>query len=110
MSVTPQILNEAMLAYMPLRNREKLAEHIAKNGLEGQNQEIVSELDAVLKTAQDYLWEYPGGVPWTDEFEYRYRDFLVQRHPWLDSASVARVFAFSRWICWHEGLNAKDER
>jgi len=86
--------------------RERLTEHIAKHGLEQHAGEIVSELDAVLKSAEDHLWNYPDGVPWTDAFKHAYRDWLVEKHPWLDSASLDRVMTYSHWLCWHEGLNA----
>lgn len=108
MAVTPQILNEAMCVYVrtfPMRDR--LTEHITRRGLEQHRDEIVSELDAVLKTAEDHLYEYPGGVPWTAAFECVYRELLVERHAWLDTKSLDRVFAFSRWLCWHDGLNAR---
>jgi hypothetical protein len=108
MAVTPQILNEAMSVYVQTFSmRDRLAEHITSCGLEQHRDEIVSELDAVLKTAEDHLYDYPGGVPWTAAFEGAYRELLVEKHRWLDTKSLDRVFAFSRWLCWHEGLNAE---
>lgn len=108
MAITPLILNEAMCVYVqtfPMRDR--LAQHIARRGLEQRKDEIVAELDAVLKTTEDHLWDYPGGAPWTKEFKSAYRALLVEKHPWMDSRSLDRVFAFSHWLCWHEGLNAR---
>lgn len=108
MAVAAQILNEAMSVYVQTFSmRDRLAEHITRRGLEQHRDEIVLELDAVLKTATDHLCDYPGGVPWTETFEHAYREFLMQRHPWLDATSLDRVFAFSRWLCWHDGLNAQ---
>ena len=37
---------------------------------------ITSELDAVIKTAKDYLYHYPGGVPWTKTFAAEFRGQL----------------------------------
>jgi hypothetical protein len=111
MSVAPEVLNAAMLAYLQtFPSGDRPAEHIERSGVVLDKQAIVCELDAVLKTAQNYLWDYPGGVPRTDEFEYQYRDYLREKHHWLNSASMARLFAFARWICWHEGLNAPEKR
>jgi hypothetical protein len=108
MGVSPQVLNEAMCVYVhTFPTRDRLSEHITKHGLEGQRDKIVTELDAVLKTAEEHLYSYPGGVPWTKSFEHDYRELLLQRHPWLNAKSLNRVFGFSGWLCWHDGLNAK---
>ena len=107
-TVTPQILNEAMCVYVQTFSmRDRLTQHIARCGLEEHEEEIVAELDAVLKTAEEHLFNYPGGVPWTKAFDEAYRKMLVVKHPWLDSKSLGRVFSFSHWLCWHEGLNAQ---
>jgi hypothetical protein len=108
MGVTSQILNAAMQAYVhTFPNRKSLAEHIAAAGLTEQSDEIVGKLDAVLKTAEDYLYSFPGGVPWGEAFERDYHALLRKEHTWLDSESLGRVHGFSGWLCWHEGLNAK---
>lgn len=107
MAVTPLILNEAMSVYVQTFSmRDRLSMHVTRRGLEQHRDEIVSELDAVLKIAEDHLY-YPDGVPWTEAFERAYRELLIERHSWLDAKSLDRVFAFSRWLCWHEGLNAQ---
>jgi hypothetical protein len=108
MSITPQILNDALKAYVvtfPLR--ERLSEHISATGLTAQSDEIIAELDAVLKTAEDYLYGFPGGVPWGESFERDYYILLIKKHRWLDTESLGRIHGFSGWLCWHEGLNAK---
>jgi hypothetical protein len=107
MSASPEILNEALCAYVySFPRRDRLAEHIAKHQLEAQAADITSALDALLKTAENYLWDYPGGVPWTDAFNNKFRDHLQHAHPWLDSRGFDTITSFSGWLCWHEGLNA----
>ena len=109
MDVTPQTLNEAMAAYvvtLPMRGR--LADYITAGGLDDKRQEIVAELDALLKTAEKHLWSQPDGVSWTLEFLREYRDLLHLAHPWMDEGSFAHVVAYSRWLCWHEGLNTRE--
>lgn len=109
MSITHQILNEAMRAYvLTYPNRGRLSNHISAIGLADQSGEIMAQLDAVLKTAENHLYGYPGGVPWTKTFVRDYHAFLQKQHPWLDSESLGRVHGFSGWLCWHEGLNAKS--
>ena len=108
MSVTPQILNESLRAYVhTFPNRDALSQHISAAALTAQGDEIVAKLNAVLKTAEDHLYEYPDGVPWTETFERDYRALLLKQHPWLDTESLGRIHGFSGWLCWHEGLNAK---
>ena len=69
MRVTPQVLNDAMRAFViTVPNRKQLVEHISKAGLVDQTDEIVAELDGVLRTAEDFLYNYPGGVSWTNSF------------------------------------------
>jgi hypothetical protein len=107
MRVTPQVLNDAMRAYvMTVPNRKQLVEHISKAGLVDQTDEIVAELDRVLRTAEDHLYGYPGGVSWTDTFKRDYDALLTSKHPWLSAESLDHVHSFSGWLCWHEGLNA----
>ena len=81
MSVTPQILNAAMQAYVhTFPNRKSLAEHIDAAGLTEQRDEIIAKLDAVLKTAEDYLYSFPGGVSWGDAFVRDYHALLRKQH------------------------------
>ena len=94
-----------MIYVLTFPNRQRLVEHIAAAGL--INHEIITKLDAVLKTAEDHLYGYPGGVPWGEAFEHDFHALLLKQHPWLDAESLGRVHGFSGWLCWHEGLNAK---
>jgi hypothetical protein len=86
--------------------REKLREHIKRSRLSDHAEEITTALDALVQSADDFLWAYPGGVPWTESFEREYRGTLEAKHPWIDSDSFQQILAYSRWLCWHEGLNA----
>lgn len=85
--------------------QDLLDQFLDKKGLQAQGSEIKSHLDSLLKTAEDHLYDYPGGVPWDSDFEHSYVGLLRQHHPWIDSTSIDRVLSFSRWLCWHEGLN-----
>lgn len=106
--VTPEMLNRALLKYVQtLPQRERLEKHISRSGLEHHSQEIIAELDGLLQSAERFLWDYPEGVPWTGQFEKEYAEMLVQKRPWLNKTSIERIFVFSRWLCWHEGLNAR---
>jgi hypothetical protein len=108
MRVTPQILNGALQAYvLTFPSRKRLSEHISSAGLTAESGEIIAELDAVLKTAEDHLYGFPDGVPWSESFERDYHALLIKKHPWLDKESLGRIHGFSGWLCWHEGLNAK---
>ncbi len=108
MHVTPQILNSALQAYvLTIPCRKRLSEHISVASLTAESDEIIAELDAVLKTAEDHLYGFSDGVPWNDTFEQDYYALLIQKHPWLDKESLGRIRGFSGWLCWHEGLNAK---
>lgn len=108
MSVSSEILNEALCAYVgTFPRKDMLAKHIAQHHLAAQAAQITSTLDAMLKAAEDYLWGHAGGVVWTDTFEAEFRDYLRLAYPWLDARGFDAVTSFSGWLCWHEGLNAK---
>jgi hypothetical protein len=108
MSASPKTLNDALSAYVrTFPMRDLLAEHIRQHRLEVLSDEITCALDALLKTTEDYLFGYPGGVPWGDTFKKEFRNHLQQFHPWLDSRGFDRITSFSGWLCWHEGLNAR---
>ncbi len=79
-------------------------EHISAGGLSGQKDEIVAKLDAVLETAGDFLYSFPGGLP--QAFDRDYHAFLIERHSWLDGESLGRIHEYLGWLSWHEGLNA----
>jgi hypothetical protein len=107
---SPEDLRSALCAYVdtfPVRDRLKAFIH--DNGLEGESAEITAEIDTIMKTAEGHLWDYPGGVPWTEEFKTDYIRLLRERHPWIDQACIDTIMSFSGWICWHEGLNAQTK-
>lgn len=107
MAVEQDILNDAMSAYVQtFSRREILNEHLMERGLQDSEKEISLELDGLISAAETYLWTYPGGVPWTEEFRRRYREYLLERYSWMNESSFNRILGFSRWICWHDGLNA----
>lgn len=100
------LLNAALQSYLHTFSRQDLLDaFLEMKGLTDQRQDIKSRLDSLLKTAEDHLYDYPEGVPWDSDFEESYLQLLRQNHPWIDSASISRVLSFSRWLCWHEGLN-----
>lgn len=109
MSTTPKVLNDAFIAYVQtFPSFDRLTEHLVAKGQVDQGNEIKEVLDALILTADEYLWSYPGGVSWTPSFERSFQDMLRLRHAWIDDATVARVLAYSRWLCWHEGLSSPD--
>jgi len=102
----PALLNAAMRSYVHTFSRQDLLDaFIDKKGLQDHRQEIKSHLDSLLRTAEDHLYDYPGGVPWDSDFEQSYVELLRKNHPWIDPTTIDRVLSFSRWLCWHEGLN-----
>lgn len=104
------VLNAALLAYLQtFPTVENLGAFIEKRGLADREERITGELDRLLKTAEKHLWGYPGGVPWGEAFERAYTAMLRQKHPWLDDEPMGRIFGFSRWLCWHEGLNRPED-
>jgi hypothetical protein len=108
MELNAQTLRDALEAYVQtFRVRDRLKEHIGRQGLSGDSERIEAALDACLQTAEEFLYNYPGGVPWTDAFKKEYEEHLLSQYSWLDRASMDRVMAFSGWLCWHEGLNAR---
>jgi hypothetical protein len=110
MPPSPDTLRAALRAYVhtfPVRDR--LDAFIRANGSGRQSDEIIKEMDAIMKTAEDHLWNYPGGVPWTEDFKADYIKLLRERHPWIDQPCIDTILSFAGWICWHEGLNARTK-
>jgi len=86
-------------------HQELLYAFFDTEGIQDQMQDIKSHLDSLLKTAEGYLFDYSGGVPWNKEFEQSSVDMLRQSHPWADSTAIDREISLSRRLCWHEGFN-----
>jgi hypothetical protein len=110
-NATPVQLNaafRAMVATVP--NRDRLTRHLAENRLEAVSAEISQTLNGLLQTAEDFLYGYPGGVPWTKEFGTEYLHYLRTSHPWVDDATLETIMTWSQWLCWHEGLDASPKR
>lgn len=102
----PSLMNAALRSYVTtFPRRDLLQTFLESGGLQDVGRTITASLDAVLRTAENHLYDYPGGVPWDAAFEAEYRDLLQRHHPWLDADSLGRIFSFSHWLCWHEGLN-----
>lgn len=107
MAIAPEVLNAALLEYLQTWSvREKLTAHLLANGLQDQEAEIVKELDSLTFTAEQYLFTYPGGVPWNEAFLQEYRVYVQERYPWVNDATFGRLLHSGRWTCWHDGLNA----
>jgi hypothetical protein len=76
MNIPSNVLREALEAYVQtFRVPDRLEYHLCEKHLEEMSDSITEELDSTLKTAEDYLYDYPGGVPWTDEFKKEYEGF-----------------------------------
>jgi hypothetical protein len=102
----PSILNEAMRSHVhTFTQQDRLDSFIDSRGLGEYRAEIKKRLDALLRTAEDYLYNYPNGVPWDDDIKRDYIALLGSEHPWVDQESIDCVLSFSGWLCWHEGLN-----
>jgi len=100
-------LNGALQAYVAtFPSRSRLSSHLESTGLSSRTEEIKAALDAALSTTDSYLYAQEKGVSWSPEFEVQMRTHLVSRHPWLNQESVSRLLGYSKWLCWHEGLNA----
>jgi hypothetical protein len=107
MPISPETLNAAFAEYLyTVPSRERLAEHIAEVGLTNDAAALTAELGAVIERCDDYLYDYPGGVPWSSTFVTEFRNRLQQAHPWLNDGSLARIMVYAQWLCWHDGLNA----
>jgi hypothetical protein len=102
----PSVFNAAMQSYVHTFSRDDLLEvFIDKRNLGEHRVQIKKRLDALLKTAEDHLYDYPGGVPWDDGFKRDFVALLRREHPWIDQGSIDCILSFSGWLCWHEGLN-----
>lgn len=108
MAVPSEKLNDAFAAYVrTFPSQVRLDAYIASNDLREKTLEINSELNALLQTAEDYLWSQEGGVAWSTKFEEAYEDRLRAKHPWITPKTISTILEFSKWLCWHEGLNAE---
>ena len=106
--ITPEVLNDALQAYVAtVPNRANLADHLASHEPADERAAITTEITGIIGLCEDFLYGYPGGVPWTKAFVEEYREKVMQAYPWMDEASWLRINAFSQWLCWHEGLDAR---
>lgn len=105
MNVPAPTLNAALRAYVStIPMRANLLKHIEVQGLENESKDIQDALNALFKTAEDHLYNYPTRVPQTKEFQQEFSQFLLSKHPWLDEEALSRMIGFAGWLCWHEGL------
>jgi hypothetical protein len=106
--IAPGVLNSALLAYVAtVPNKENLAAHVALHEPAAERATITAEVQGVIGACEDFLYGYPGGVPWTEAFIEEYRAKVTDTYPWLDAASWQRLMAFSQWLCWREGLDLR---
>ncbi|MGV3661801.1 MAG: hypothetical protein ACO1TE_16565 [Prosthecobacter sp.] len=106
MSLAPETLNAALQAYIrvTIPQPADLLEHIDKHQLAPFSEEITATLHGLTESTYRFLYDYPGGVPPTEEFRAELRSMLQQTYPWLDAESITRIVSYSGWISWHEGL------
>ncbi|EMJ4936279.1 hypothetical protein [Pseudomonas aeruginosa] len=107
MSISAQELNQALGEYIQtFPNESRLNAYLASNPSSQSHAEIKSELSAVVKTTEEFLWAQPSGVSWSGAFEDQLFTHIRSRHSWLERQAFSTLLGFSKWLCWHEGLNA----
>lgn len=106
MNLDSEKLNAALCVYVQtFPNRTRLDAFFSQQHWEDYAQDISAALDLTIGTAEDFLYNYPGGVPWNTAFETEFSNTLRRTSPWLNEAGIARMLSFAGWLCWHEGLN-----
>ncbi|MCA6062690.1 hypothetical protein [Thalassolituus marinus] len=107
MNPSPREFNEALEEYIvTFPNHSRLIEYLVKR-YDVETQKIIeSELSAAVKTTEDYLWSQSSGVEWSEVFELKLFNHVKSSHSWLEASGFSRLLSFSKWLCWHEGLNA----
>jgi hypothetical protein len=66
MDPSTQALRDALAAYIQtFPNDTHLETHIRVNGLADHAEQITSACNSAIMFSKDYLYAYPGGVPWT---------------------------------------------
>ena len=107
MSISALELNNALTEYIQTFPSEiRLSVYLAGKYSAQYKVEIHSTLSAAVKTTEEFLWAQPGGVHWSSEFEKELFNHIVSKHPWLELSGFSCLLGFSKWLCWHEGLNA----
>lgn len=101
------ILNCALLACVATwPDKERLAKYVSDNELTDQKMAIEVEVNSVVSRTESYLYSQERGVKWSEDFEKQFFKYLTEHHPWLSQQGFSRLMGFSKWLCWHEGLNA----
>lgn len=109
MSLSSAQLNAALRAYVSTFPRhDRLLSHLRDAGLDSKASEIEARLRTALDAAEKYLWGQKDGVGWTEDFEERLFEHLRLSSPWLDREGFSSILSFGKWLCWHEGLDARD--
>lgn len=105
-----RVLNLALCGYInrTVPSLNGLRQWISRNKLEKFGEEIEAKLTGLSSAVENYLYDQKGGVQWSEPFELKMFEDLRQKHPWLDRVGYRRLISFSRWYCWHEGLEAPN--
>lgn len=100
-------LNRALEQYVQtFPDADRLEAHLATHPDPGLRETIRTELRAVVSETEKFLWAQEGGVSWANGAEEHLFQHLRVRHPWLERTAFRAIVGFSKWICWHDGLNA----
>lgn len=107
MIINAQELNNALTEYIQtFPSESRLSIYLAGKYSAQCKVEVHSSLSAAVKTTEDFLCAQPGGVHWSSEFEKELFNHIFSKHPWLDMSGFSSLLGFSKWLCWHDGLNA----
>ena len=96
MNFDPETLNAALCEYVKtFPNRSRLNSFLNQRRWDDHTAGITEALDLTIRTAEDFLYDYPGGVPWTVEFDNQFSETLRRTSPWLDEEGVKTMRAFA---------------
>jgi len=107
MNISAQELNQAIGEYITtFPNEARLNVFLAGKYSEQIQAEIKIELSAAVRTTEELLWAQSPGVSWSNAFEQQLFSHIKSKHSWLEQQGFISLLGFSKWLCWHEGLNA----
>ena len=67
--------------------------------------EVEAEVQAVIRSADAFLYGQTSPVQWGPAFKRHYFAAVSTKHPWLTKKSGETLNSYAEWLCIHEGMD-----
>jgi hypothetical protein len=84
---------------------DRLTAYIEKHCPEELRAEVEAEVQAVIRSADAFLYGQTSPVQWGPAFKRHYFSAVSTKHPWLTKKSGETLNSYAEWLCMREGMD-----